>query len=138
MSNGIEPKLYDGDFAYLQTDVFNYRYPEIENIAQVQFAKYGTFANRRLELIAAISLNLIDKSLWTTDTGYLGQAPTAVGAVAEGDLLCIIHRCYVPVILRQYRVTGAYKVVTFSWISNLMEEQRFEGIGRESQRLTLC
>ncbi|KAL9607137.1 MAG: hypothetical protein Q9167_007922, partial [Letrouitia subvulpina] len=114
MGNGIEPKLYDGDFAYLQKDVLKYHYFEIETIAQVQFAKYGTFANRRLELIAAISLNLIDKSLLTTDTGYLGQAPTAVGAVAEGDLLCIIDGCHVPVILRQQRGTGAYRVVTFS------------------------
>ncbi|KAL9046329.1 MAG: hypothetical protein Q9214_000809 [Letrouitia sp. 1 TL-2023] len=138
MGHGIEPKLYDEDFAYLQTNVLNYHYVEIENIAQIQFAKYGTFANRRLELIAAISLNLIDKSLLTTDTGYVGQAPIAVGTVVEGDLLCIIHGFHVPVILRQQRGTGAYRVVTFTWVSNLIEKQLFKGFGPESQRLTLC
>lgn len=61
MGNGIEPKLYDEDFAYLETNSLTYNYLALENMAREHFANYGTFANRKLDLIAAISFNLMTK-----------------------------------------------------------------------------
>ena len=86
--------------------------------------------------ICVAGLYLANHTLLTTDTGYLGRAPTAVNAIQEGDLLCIIHGCYVPVILRPHG--NAYKVVTFSYVTDVMEGQYFDGVERETQRFTLC
>ncbi|KAL8767641.1 MAG: hypothetical protein Q9209_005900 [Squamulea sp. 1 TL-2023] len=85
--------------------------------------------------ILDIGLLLIDESLLITDTGHLGRAPTAVNAIAKGDLLCIIYGCRIPVILRS--LGQAYKVVTFSYVTDLMDGEYFDGTKRQTQRFTL-
>ncbi|KAL8845985.1 MAG: hypothetical protein Q9221_008889 [Calogaya cf. arnoldii] len=132
-----EPKLSAADFALLQTEALDYDYIALETRAQVSFNTIGKLANRTLEAITAVSLNLIDKSVFTTTTGFLGQAMTSVDTVLEGDWLCLIHGCHVPIIIRQCPDMTKYKVVTYSWISNLIDELLVEGIGQRSERLTL-
>ena len=137
MGGGMQPKLYDHDYRYLQDETLHRDYATLERMAQIQFAKTGPFANRRIDLISAISLNLIDKSLFTTDMGYLGHAPTAINQIVEGDLLCMIQGCQVPVILRHLESEAAYRIVTFSWVSNLEDEQLLGGLGH-MEKFRLC
>ncbi|KAL8776536.1 MAG: hypothetical protein Q9213_008231 [Squamulea squamosa] len=85
--------------------------------------------------ILDIGLLLIGESLLVTDTGHLGRAPTAVNMIEKGDLLCIIHGCRIPVILRS--LGQAYKVVTFSYVTDLMDGEYFDGTKRQTQRFTL-
>lgn len=133
-----EPKLDAAEFSLLEAASLDDDYLQLEARAQTNFEQIGKLANRTLEAVTAVSLNLIDKNLFTTDTGFLGQASTAVNAILEGDWLCIIHGCHVPMILRQAPGMTAYKVVTFSWVSTLTEELLYGGVGQRSQKLTLC
>lgn len=82
-----------------------------------------------------IACQLRDESFFTTDSGYLGRAPTAVNAVQHEDLLCIIHGCAVPVILSPRGRT--YKVVTFAHVTDVMDGEYFEGVTRQTRRFTL-
>ena len=83
-----------------------------------------------------IGLELIQKTLFSTDTGYIGRAPTAVNAIQEDDLLCILHACPIPAILRPKG--NAYEVVTFAWVSGIMNGEYFDGVERDSRSFLLC
>ena len=138
MGSGAEPMLYDHEITYLQRETLHRDHSYLVNMARKQFLKYGEFGNRILKLIATISLNLIDKTLFTTSSGYVGQAPTAVNTIAVGDLLCNIQGCHVPAILRPEEHSNAYRLVTFSWVSNFEEQQLYGWMRPSYQKLTLC
>ncbi|KAL8729389.1 MAG: hypothetical protein Q9166_004782 [cf. Caloplaca sp. 2 TL-2023] len=76
-----------------------------------------------------------EETCLVTDTGYRGRAATAVNAVMEGDLLCIIYGCRLPVILRS--LGQAHKMVAFSYVTGLMDGEYFGGTRRQTRRFTL-
>lgn len=86
--------------------------------------------------IFILGFQLLDESLFTTDTGYFAKAPSAINMIREGDLLCIIHGCSHPVILRPQG--QLYSVVTFSRVKDLMDGEFFDGTERQIQKFTLC
>lgn len=65
------------------------------------------WARRKVTLLA---IYLMNQSLFTTDTGYLGRAPTASNMLEQGDLLCIIYDFGALIVLRP--IGEYYKVVT--------------------------
>lgn len=109
----------------------------------VEWSGFGTavsdseeFREWGLMTYFSIGLELVDKSLFTTDAGYLGSAPTAVSAIMEGDLLCIIHGCRLPAVLRPEG--RAYRVVTFSYVSDVMHGEYFDAPEWDTERILLC
>ena len=83
-----------------------------------------------------IGLSLFDKTLITTDTGYLGRAPSASCTIQQGDIICILHGCRVPAVLRP--VGQMYKLITFSYVSGVMKGEYYEGCERPAQDFVLC
>ncbi|KAL8836809.1 MAG: hypothetical protein Q9170_002770 [Blastenia crenularia] len=138
-SSGIRADLYHGELSLYRKEIFSYDYLALEKRAQAEFKKYGdTLAYRRLKLVAAIGRNLIDKTLFSTDSGYLGQAATAFDTIMKGDMVYMIQGCHVPVILRPRQDSASYTIVTFSWIPKLTSDQSLGIIGGLSEQIILC
>ncbi|KAL8941852.1 MAG: hypothetical protein Q9216_001996 [Gyalolechia sp. 2 TL-2023] len=91
--------------------------------------------NWALHIMYEIVSECRDETFITTDSGYIGRAPTAVNAVERGDLLVIIYGCRIPVILRSQG--QAYKVVTFSDVTDLMNGEFFNDLKPPTRRFTL-
>ncbi|KAL9601238.1 MAG: hypothetical protein Q9219_002643 [cf. Caloplaca sp. 3 TL-2023] len=87
------------------------------------------------DVISFVGFELKDETFIMTDSGYLGNAPTAVNEVEMGDLVCIIHGCSVPAILRSQG--EAYTLVTFSYVTDLMDGEFFQGSKRQTREFTL-
>lgn len=143
-SSGIRQDLYLGELAMYRRELLTYNYPALHERAQADFERYGhSLSYRRLGLIAAILENLIDKTLFSMDSGNLGQAATAVDTIMKGDMVCFIEGCHVPVILRWYASKAAYKIITFSWIpfpgiSYPEQEEMYRSMDEHSQTIKLC
>ena len=80
--------------------------------------------------------SLIGHTLFTTKNGYIGNAPTAVSAIKKGDIVCILHGCSVAAILRQ--CGDAYRIVTFTYIADLMEDELSDVLEDCTQTFRLC
>ncbi|KAL9039854.1 MAG: hypothetical protein Q9214_004707 [Letrouitia sp. 1 TL-2023] len=83
-----------------------------------------------------IGLRMNNETFLAIDTGYIGVTPTGMNTIEKGDLLAIIHGCSLPVILRSKDYP--YELITFAYVSDLMEGEYFDSPGWDSQRLTLC
>ena len=92
-------------------------------------------AGRRI-LIQLMGKSLAYDTLFTTDTGYLGRAESTVNAVEQGDILCIIHGCRIPAILRSQG--DRYKLLTFAYVADVMEGQYFDDHAPGENAITLC
>ncbi|KAL8948148.1 MAG: hypothetical protein Q9222_005636 [Ikaeria aurantiellina] len=135
---GIRQDLYQEELSLYRNELLSYDYLALVRRAEANSERHGAnLAYRRLKLIAAICANLIDKTLFSIDSGYLGQAATAVDTIMKGDKVFIIHGCQVPVVLRRRQDSAACTVVTFSWISKLTTEQICKVMGGICQKITL-
>ncbi|KAI4179077.1 MAG: hypothetical protein L6R41_008049 [Letrouitia leprolyta] len=86
--SGIRPDMYSGELALYRRELLTYDYPALHKKAQADLERYGdSLGYRRLELISAILHNLIDKALFSIDSGNLGQAATAVDMIMKGDMM---------------------------------------------------
>lgn len=78
---------------------------------------------------------VVDCTLFTTDTGYIGKGANL--NVQNGDIVVIFAGCNFPAILRRCG-ENTYKIVTFSYVQGLMEVEHFKNINPEdAQRFTL-
>ena len=80
---------------------------------------------------------LVDQTFLTTDTGYVGWVPSALNTIQEGDMLCILHGCGAPVVLRQ-KDGVAFKVVSFACIDGVMNGEYFKDVERNTVLFPLC
>lgn len=101
-----------------------------------EFPRSEKLKSRVQNLIHLMGKGLAYDSLFTTDTGHLGRATTTVNAIEEGDLLCIIHGCRIPAILRAQG--DRYKLLTFAYVADVMEGQYFDDHGPGDKPITLC
>ncbi|OAG21808.1 hypothetical protein CC77DRAFT_933549 [Alternaria alternata] len=82
-------------------------------------------------------LSLEQRALITTETGYLGLAPTAV---RQGDVVAILFGCRFPMVLRPY-LDDMYQVIGECYIHELMDGEMLsqERDGHVSRReFVLC
>ena len=88
-----------------------------------------------MEVLYLLGLHLVNRTFFTTYNGYFGNAPTANKLIKEGDLLCILHGCSLPVVLRPR--DQRYEVVTFTYVSDVMNREFFDGTESDSQGFVL-
>ena len=92
--------------------------------------------SRVQNLIHLMGKSLAYDTLFTTDTGHLGRATSTVNMIEEGDVLCIIHGCRIPAILRSQG--GRYKLLTFAYVADVMEGQYFDEHAPGKNAITIC
>ncbi|KAL8847189.1 MAG: hypothetical protein Q9221_007751 [Calogaya cf. arnoldii] len=125
-------------------------YPRLEKYAQSADPDYRVLSDEWAQIGPSLSedqdcsawftvhhlgYSLIDETLFTTDSGHLGKAPTAWSSIQEGDIACIIYGCANPVILRPHG--QAYKVVTFAYRGDLMDGEYSDGSDRQTETFVL-
>ncbi|KAL8930408.1 MAG: hypothetical protein Q9208_000591 [Pyrenodesmia sp. 3 TL-2023] len=140
-------------FTWWQKYLIFDKYSALEKYVQLTFPDYRTLSrdwshlgfkfpnlqklkNWALRSVVGTSRWLTNESLFTTDTGFFGKAPTPLNALEPGDLLCIIYGCGAPIVLRP---SGeSYKVVTFAHVNELAKGEYFDGPERQIETFTLC
>ena len=101
-----------------------------------EFPKSDQLKGRVQNLIHLMGKSLAYDTLFTTDTGHLGRATSTVNTVEEGDVLCIIHGCRIPAILRSQG--DSFKLLTFAYVADVMEGQYFDDHAPGDDIITLC
>jgi hypothetical protein len=84
----------------------------------------------KMKLVQTWSLNLINRRLFVTKTGYMGFAPECI---SEGDLLCVLFGSGVPLILR--KVDGHYILLGQCFALGLMDGEAIELLDQGKREL---